>query len=187
MKHHDRTLRIIGGNWRGRKITFPQIDVIRPTSDRIRETLFNWLMHDIAGSRCLDLFAGSAALSFEALSRQAAHLTIVEQDDQVIQGIQKNLDSLEVPKARYDLHKAKAENWLPACQDQFDIIFLDPPFAKVNLPELCAQLARQGNATGLIYIESGAPLTSEDLPAHWQIHRQKRAGSVHYCLCDARG
>ncbi len=78
MKHQDRTLRIIGGNWRGRKITFPEHDGIRPTGDRVRETLFNWLMHDIRGADCLDLFAGSGVLSIEALSRGANHVTLIE-------------------------------------------------------------------------------------------------------------
>ncbi len=119
MKHQDRTLRIIGGNWRGRKITFPEHDDIRPTGDRVRETLFNWLMHDIRGADCLDLFAGSGVLSIEALSRGANHVTLIESNEAASSGISQNLALLDADPNRFDNIKSNAMTWLGQCDTRF--------------------------------------------------------------------
>lgn len=184
MKHHDRTLRIIGGNWRGRKITFPQDDVIRPTGDRIRETLFNWLMHEVPGARCLDLFAGSGALGFEALSRGAALVTWVEENPKIAQHIQDNAEKLAAEEANYQLIISNAYEWVTQPLEPYDIIFLDPPFSDERLEDLLTKIAISGLAKQSIYIETAKPLEPEILPDNWQLLRQKSTGAVSYALCS---
>jgi len=183
MKHQDRTLRIIGGNWRGRKITFPEHDGIRPTGDRIRETLFNWLMHDIRGAGCLDLFAGSGVLSLEALSRGASHVTLIENNQAASSRIAQNLSLLEADPTSFDNIKTDAMNWLGQCNTGFDIIFIDPPFASDLLPDVLEHLADRQIARKFVYLETPEELEAGDLPDHWRLSRQKRTGSVHYSLC----
>ena len=185
MQHHDRTLRIIGGNWRGRKITFPQIDVIRPTSDRVRETLFNWLMHDINGARCLDLFAGSGALGIEALSRGAESVTLVEQDKKIAASIEDNLEKLGAANNAWRVEVNDAYQWIKNQDTPYDIVFLDPPFGDDKLAELITLLTTQGIAHRYLYVETAQALESGVLPGGWEILRQKRAGAVHYALCGA--
>jgi 16S rRNA (guanine966-N2)-methyltransferase len=185
MKNQDRRLRIIGGKWRGRKVSFPDVENLRPTSDRIRETLFNWLMQEVAGAACLDLFAGSGALSFEALSRGAASVTLVEKDAGVVRALDASLGELEADRASFTLVQADATDWLAHCDASFDIIFLDPPFLDDRLPGVISQVALTKIARKWVYIESGNAITPEMLPEAWRIHRQKRAGAVHYCLCDS--
>ncbi len=183
MKHQDRTVRIIGGNWRGRKITFPEHDDIRPTGDRVRETLFNWLMHDIRGADCLDLFAGSGVLSIEALSRGAGHATLIERNEAASSRISKNLSLLDVDATRFDNIKSDAMSWLQGCDTGFDIIFIDPPFAAKLLPAVLEQLADRRIARKFVYLETPKELESNDIPDQWNLYRQKRTGAVHYCLC----
>ena len=183
MQHHDRTLRIIGGNWRGRKITFPQKDAVRPTGDRVRETLFNWLMHDIHGARCLDLFAGSGALGIEALSRGAESVVLVEQNRLVAKSIEANLEKLGAADGSWDVETRDAYQWIKTQQQPFDIIFLDPPFDDDSLPTLLNDIDENHIARHYLYIETGVELTPDKLPAGWRIDRQKRAAAVHYALC----
>ena len=183
MKHHDHTLRIIGGNWRGRKITFPAPHEIRPTGDRVRETLFNWLMRDIHGAACLDLFAGSGVLGFEALSRGAASVTLVEKHPAIARSIADNLGKLEADKGRWKVVESDARQWLEHQSDQYDIVFVDPPFADRDIQTLLGQIAEKGLARGYVYIETGDKLDSSRLPEGWQLHRQKQSGAVHYALC----
>ena len=183
MKHQDRTLRIIGGNWRGRKITFPEHDDIRPTGDRVRETLFNWLMHDIRGADCLDLFAGSGVLSIEALSRGANHITLIESNEAASSGISQNLALLDADPNRFDNIKSNAMTWLGQCDTGFDLIFIDPPFASNVLPAVLEHLAVRQIARKFVYLETPVALETRDLPNQWNLYRQKYTGSVHYSLC----
>ena len=183
MKHQDRTLRIIGGNWRGRKITFPEHDGIRPTGDRVRETLFNWLMHDIRGSDCLDLFAGSGVLSIEALSRGANHVTLIENNDSASAAISQNLSLLDADPNTFNNIRTDAIDWLGRCDTGFDLVFIDPPFASDLLPAVLNHLANRQIARKFIYVETPEKLETSDLPDQWSLYRQKRTGSVHYSLC----
>ena len=184
-----RTLRIIGGSWRGRRLRFPASPEIRPTPDRVRETLFNWLSSRVPGAHCLDLFAGSGALGLEALSRGAAQVTFVERDPAAAREIAARLTewgahqgSVEHADARAFLERTPAA--------PFDLVFLDPPFA-AGLLEESAQRLEQGGwlANGaLIYVECPASATPL-MPRSWGALKAKRAGEVgyHLYLRAARG
>lgn len=179
-------LRIIGGDWRSRVVTFADAQDLRPTPDRVRETLFNWLQPRIVGAHCLDLFAGSGVLGFEALSRGAASVTALELDPHASAAIRANVKTLHTDKLR--LEQRNALDWLrnDAQQRRFDVVFLDPPFAE-NLYEDCCRLLveRQWLAPrALVYLESGASLEDIQLPEPWQLIRHKRAGAVYYGLCE---
>jgi 16S rRNA (guanine966-N2)-methyltransferase len=179
-----RTLRIIGGTWRGRRLRFPPAQDIRPTPDRVRETLFNWLAARVPGSGCLDLFAGSGALGLEALSRGAARLTFVECDPGAAAGIAARLDEWGAHGARVE--NVDARRFLerrPA--EPFDIVFLDPPFASALLAETAGQLEQGGwlAPNALIYIECPAAREPQDaVPRSWTPLKAKRAGEVGYHL-----
>jgi 16S rRNA (guanine966-N2)-methyltransferase len=181
------TLRIIGGEWRGRRIRFPAVAGIRPTPDRVRETLFNWLMAQVPGSRCLDLFAGSGALGLEALSRGAATVTFIERDREAARGLRETASKLA--QGRASVVEADALAWLDGPASEFDIAFLDPPFGSDALARALAALDSRGwLADGAsIYVElptkSGAPA----LPAGWRLHRSGRAGAVGYHLARRAG
>lgn len=177
-------LRIIGGRWRGRVLPFPEVGGLRPTGNRIRETLFNWLLPVLPGSRCLDLFAGSGALGLEALSRGAAHATLVEQHPAAAQQLRDNLLTLEGAEAAQVVH-ADGPAWLlgQAPAQKFDVVFLDPPFA-ANLWRPAALALEQGSwltEQALIYVECPSPC-QVSLPNNWQVYRHKRAGQVQYYL-----
>ncbi|HEV7135601.1 MAG TPA: 16S rRNA (guanine(966)-N(2))-methyltransferase RsmD [Steroidobacteraceae bacterium] len=186
-----RTLRIIAGAWRGRRLRFPPSPQIRPTPDRVRETLFNWLSLRVPGARCLDLFAGSGALGLEALSRGAAHVTFVERDAAAAREIAARLEEWGARTARVD--PSDAHRFLDAAPEQpFDIAFLDPPFASALLEESAARLERGGWLAddALIYIEYPAAADpAAALPQNWARRRSKRAGDVGYHLFSraARG
>lgn len=185
MKQLDRRLRIIGGNWRGRKVRFPESDDLRPTSDRVRETLFNWLMHEVHGARVLDLYAGSGILGIESLSRGAAHVTFVDNTKRAIEAIGRTLSDLNADENNYTLAPLDAINFITACKDSFDIIFLDPPFQSADIQKLTGLIADQALADEWVYIETGETVTAAELPDGFSIYRQKRAGTVHYCLCTS--
>lgn len=176
-------LRIIGGAWRGRKLSFPDVDGLRPTGDRIRETLFNWLAPDIQGAHCLDLFAGSGALGLEALSRGAESSLLLEKHAGAAQQLKSNLQLLQADNGRVE--QADSLQWLARQKPShpFDIIFIDPPFA-LNLwtPIAAALEAHQWlSDEAIIYLE--APRDAQlQLPAHWQLHRDKQAGQVSFRL-----
>jgi 16S rRNA (guanine966-N2)-methyltransferase len=183
MKRGVRELRIVGGSLRGRKWTFPDIPGLRPTPDRVRETLFNWLAPHISGARVLDLFAGSGALGFEALSRGAATATFVDAD-------RVASDQLRATAERFGLRQAQiecavAEDFLqrqsPAA---FELIFLDPPFAADQLAPVLQQLGTRGilAPAGYCYVETAADAGLPPLPEGWIIHRHGRAGEVGYHL-----
>src|SRR5262245_27746419 len=174
-------LRIIGGRWRGRRIEFPPLDAIRPSPDRVRETLFNWLQSHVAGARCLDLFAGSGALGIEALSRGAAHVTFVDREPQVGRHLTQTLRTLGADAA--DIVVVDALRFLHGPPQPYDIVFLDPPFASGVLSQICAELARGWLApTSHVYVENPATTALPALPPGWSVHRTKRAGQVGYHL-----
>lgn len=184
----ERSLRIIGGHWRSRKITFPDREGIRPTPDRVRETLFNWLATDIAGARCLELYAGSGVLSIEALSRGASHVTLVEKDKLTWLSLKENLLHLAGDKTRYRCIHDMAMHWLASNRETFNIVFLDPPFKSDELwPALTALLDTNALCDdGLVYLETPIPLPPSELPAPLVVRRQGKAGQVHYCLAAMR-
>jgi 16S rRNA (guanine966-N2)-methyltransferase len=177
-------LRIIGGKWRGRRIRFPAVEAIRPTPDRVRETLFNWLQHVIAGSRCLDLFAGSGALGLEALSRGARQVVFVDREREVIGQLRQTLTVLGATGAR--LIALDAQRFLDGDAQPFDVVFLDPPFTTEYLPEICAALEARGwlSARAYIYIEQPSHVRPPTLPASWNLLKSGRAGEVGYHLAQ---
>jgi len=178
-----RVLRIIGGVWRGRKLRFAASAAIRPTPDRVRETLFNWLARAIPGARCLDLFAGSGALGLEALSRGAAHVTFIEQDVAAVAELRTRVREWQSGDAR--VLRTDALRYL---RDEpplrFDIVFLDPPFAAGLLGSAAQLLERRAwlAPQALIYAENAADEGLPGLPEGWQELKSKRAGEVGYHL-----
>lgn len=181
-KRLSNRLRIIGGAWRSRYIDFPAIDNLRPTPDRLRETLFNWLAPCIQGARCLDLFAGSGALGLEALSRGAAESVFVDQHPAVIQQLHENFTRLGVANA-YTV-QADAVLWLAGSSRPFDVVFLDPPFGHDLIPPICLALEEGGwlASPAWIYLEAEKSLTGLTLPTTWSIFRERTAGQVTYRL-----
>jgi 16S rRNA (guanine966-N2)-methyltransferase len=175
-------LRIIGGEWRGRKIEFPPVAAIRPTPDRVRETLFNWLQLVTPGSRCLDLFAGSGALGLEALSRGAAEVVFVESDVQAAGQLSDNLRVLACDRGT--VVRTSARQYLEGAVEPFDVIFLDPPYAERLLAATCRRIEERGwlKPDGLVYLEDAAAAGAPELPPPWTLHRSKRAGEVGYHL-----
>ncbi|MBS0580158.1 MAG: 16S rRNA (guanine(966)-N(2))-methyltransferase RsmD [Proteobacteria bacterium] len=176
-----RVLRIIGGRWRGRKWRFPDLPDIRPTPDRVRETLFNWLGGRVQGARCLDLFAGSGALGLEALSRGAAHVSFVDSAESVVRELRLRLAEWQAADAHVERSDALA--FLAGRPQPFDIVFLDPPFASGLLAATAARLTEQPwlAAGALVYVECAAG-EAPPLPRTWQALRTKRAGEVGYHL-----
>jgi len=180
------SLRIIGGEWRGRRIRFPRGSDVRPTPDRVRETVFNWLQSQVAGRRCLDLCAGSGALGLEALSRGAAEVVFVDADPAVAASLRETLGVLGAGD-RGRVQRRDALAFLRAgatAGTPFDIVFLDPPYALRALPALAALLEREGwlRDGSLIYLEDAAAEGPPELPAGWTLLRSQRAGDVGYHL-----
>jgi 16S rRNA (guanine966-N2)-methyltransferase len=179
-----RMLRIIGGSWRGRTWRFPVGD-IRPTPDRVRETLFNWLSPSIAGARCLDLFAGSGALGLEALSRGAARAVFVERAADAARELRQTLELWGGARpAMAQIHVADAMLYLAGKPEVFDVVFLDPPFAAGLLAQIIARL-EAGHwlaANALVYAECPAREALPPLPATWAVAKRGHAGEVGYHL-----
>ncbi|HEB92503.1 MAG TPA: 16S rRNA (guanine(966)-N(2))-methyltransferase RsmD [Gammaproteobacteria bacterium] len=177
-------LRIIGGQWRGRRLEFPDIPGLRPTPDRVRETLFNWLQTEIVGARCLDLFAGSGALGLEALSRGASQVVLVDESSAATRQIEANLQRLHANAAAV-VHMA-VQTFLERGPDdaRYDIVFLDPPFAQGLIKTSIDLLAEKGWLTpgARIYLETENPLRELPLPADWQLLKEKTSGQVTYRL-----
>ncbi|MDH3377172.1 MAG: 16S rRNA (guanine(966)-N(2))-methyltransferase RsmD [Gammaproteobacteria bacterium] len=185
-KHNTARVRIIGGVWRRRIFKFPTTPELRPTSDRARETLFNWLAPHISGRRCLDLFAGSGALGFEAASRGAQSVVMVDNDQQVIQQLRDNRTSLGA--TQIDIVAADALRYVDSCDRQFDLIFVDPPF-HLGLTQLaCASLLTsqclQGG--GFVYVECGLAESAAINPRAWLLHKQCTYGAVNHRLFIAQ-
>ncbi|MEM6161219.1 16S rRNA (guanine(966)-N(2))-methyltransferase [Erwinia sp. P6884] len=171
-------IRIIGGLWRGRKLPVPDSAGLRPTTDRVRETLFNWLAPDIQGARCLDCFAGSGALGLEALSRHAASVTLIELERPVAQLLEKNLATLGATAGR--VLNTNTLQWLAQQGEPHDLVFIDPPFRKGLLEQTLTLLENNGwlAADALIYVESEVENGLPTVPVSWHLHREKIAGQV---------
>lgn len=181
-------VRIIAGDLRGSRLAVPDLPGLRPTPDRIRETLFNWLAPYMAGARCLDLYAGSGALGIEALSRGAAQCQFVERDRGACRLLQDNLARLKVTGARVVADDADSFLAGPVPPERFDLVFLDPPFADDLWSATAASLERGSwlRDGTLIYVE--APLeASPALPPGWQLHREGRIGAEHFALYRRTG
>lgn len=173
-------IRIIGGGWRGRKLNVANQPGLRPTPDRVRETLFNWLAGSISGARCLDLFAGTGALGFEALSRGARCAVMVEENKQLARRLQTSRAALAAASA--EVFQAEALAWLGEPRDPFDIVFLDPPFHQDYVKKACALLVNRGHLAPSAYVytetERGVPSPAPGLKEL----KQARAGQVEYRL-----
>ena len=185
-KHSANQLRIIGGRWRGRKIGFPATEGLRPTADRIRETLFNWLGQSLTGVRALDLFAGSGALGFEALSRGAAAVIFVDPTAPVCDSIRTSISTLidgEDDKHTVVYQQTAADFLHSAPKHSVDLLFVDPPFAE-HMHDEVIRLIDQSNILApdaMVYVES--PIESRFvLPESWQEYRQKTTSSIRYQL-----
>ncbi len=176
------SLRIIAGRWRGRKLTVLDSDGLRPTADRIRETLFNWLQADVGFSHCLDLYAGTGALGLEAASRGAKNVTLVEADPKVAQQLTQHCQTLQADNCQ--VLNQSAMTFLTQNQQQYDIVFIDPPYQDLAWDSITKQLidtnALAENA--LIYVEYPRTVTSLALPSEWQLLKEKTAGEVNYAL-----
>lgn len=181
MAKPSNQIRIIGGRHRGRKVSFPDQTGLRPTGDRLRETLFNWLQPVILGARCLDLFAGSGALGFEAASRGAGSVVMVEKAKPVQRALADAIKLLGLEQV--ELQQADALDWLDREPQPFDVVFLDPPFADKLLEPVCEKLQRGWLADDArIYIEIDAKESLPELPDNWLQLKDKRAGQVSYFL-----
>lgn len=177
-----QVLRIIGGTWRSRKIHFPDNEALRPTPDRVRETLFNWLMPIMQGARCLDLFAGSGVLGLEALSRGASKAVFVESHRPSMTALQQNCKTLGADNAAF--FQGDALQFLNGSPQAFDIVFLDPPYASPLLAKSAQMLQQNGWLAehGYVYVEHAQDFDVSTLPPAWQLHRQKQAGQVCFSL-----
>lgn len=177
-------LRIIGGRWRSRQIEFAATAGIRPTADRIRETLFNWLRDVIPGARCLDLYAGSGALGFEALSRGARSVVFVDQDVRVVQRLQANAERLGAGEDAEIVWSEALEFLARRGVDAFDVVFLDPPFRDDVIGEVCRQLEQHRllSAPSWVYMETDQGRAAPELAANWRLLHDKSAGQVAYRL-----
>ncbi|WP_052282880.1 16S rRNA (guanine(966)-N(2))-methyltransferase [Kluyvera genomosp. 1] len=175
-------IRIIGGQWRGRKLPVPDSPGLRPTTDRVRETLFNWLAPSMVDARCLDCFAGSGALGLEALSRYAASTTLLEMERHVAQQLQKNLATLKAEHGK--VVNTNTLTYLNQSGTPHDVVFVDPPFRKGLLEETLNLLEAHGwlAESALIYVESEVENGMPPVPASWSLHREKIAGQVAYRL-----
>jgi 16S rRNA (guanine966-N2)-methyltransferase len=171
-------VRIIGGTHRGRKLPVPDLPGLRPTGDRIRETLFNWLQPQMPGAACLDLFAGSGALGLEAASRGAGRVMMLERVASVVEQLRTNVDLLGEERVR--IEQADALEWLQGRGEPFDMVFLDPPFADDLLETCCRRLQQNGwlKPGAFIYIETDIKKGLPGRPDNWRVVREKKTGQV---------
>jgi len=186
-KRSTGRFRIIAGRWRGRRLEFPALEGVRPTADRVRETLFNWLQPAIQGTDCLDLFAGSGALGLEALSRGAAAVTFVDRNPAVVKAIAAHLGALDCEAGTTVC--AEARSFLQRVSGPYDVIFLDPPFGSGLLRDLCQIVDERAclKPGGRVYLEHPAEAEPPVLPPGWQVLRSARAGNVSYHLASLPG
>ena len=178
-------LRIVAGKWRSRLLDIADVPGLRPTSERIRETLFNWLAPSLQGARCLDLFAGTGALGFEALSRGATLVVFVENSRRAVRAIENSVQVLDAPGAV--VHCGDAADFVrSAAPASFDIIFLDPPFADDRLEETCRLIDDRGLLAtgGRIYLEQDRAKPETPLPGRWRVLKNKTAGNVRSMLVE---
>ncbi|HKL78265.1 MAG TPA: 16S rRNA (guanine(966)-N(2))-methyltransferase RsmD [Gammaproteobacteria bacterium] len=179
-------MRIIGGHARGRRLQVPKGRDVRPTPDRVRETLFNWLQGELEGAAVLDLFAGSGALGLEALSRGAARVTFVENSRPALAALTANLETVGEPPGA-EVVRTSAWRFLRGAPDRpYELVFLDPPYGQ-GLAAQAAQALEEGGwlqARARIYVETGVEEGPPDVPAHWRQHRAGTCGEVAYRLYD---
>jgi 16S rRNA (guanine966-N2)-methyltransferase len=177
-------IRIIGGQMRGRKLTVPELPGLRPTPDRVRETLFNWLAPVIMDAVCLDLFAGSGALGLEALSRGAKQVVLVDSEPTIVAHLQTLAQALKLEAAQLKIIQSDALTVLTQLKQGFNIIFLDPPFQSDLLASCCIALETSGLLAdnALVYIECSSEVKDLPIPPQWEILKEKQAGQVRYAL-----
>ncbi len=181
-KPSQGSIRIIAGLWRGRKLAVPDIEGLRPTTDRVKETLFNWLAQDIPHATCLDLFAGSGGLGFEAASRQAEQVVMLELNTKAHQQLIRNINTLRTDNIQ--AINTDALSYLKSAGSPFDIVFVDPPFRK-GLLEQCLRLLEDNHwltENAVIYVETEKELALTNVPKNWSLYREKIAGQVAYRL-----
>lgn len=180
---YPRQLRIIGGEWRGRRLNVIESEGLRPTPDRVRETVFNWLQAWVPGAGCLDLFAGTGALCLEALSRGASHVVMVEESPAVAENLRDNVHQLGADAAT--IVNDDSQHYLQGEIEQFDIVFVDPPFKRSDLIKLSiTTLAERGwvKPGSWVYIEAPSEMAAPILPPGWILEHSKTAGQVGYHL-----
>ncbi|EOW6616328.1 16S rRNA (guanine(966)-N(2))-methyltransferase RsmD [Vibrio fluvialis] len=177
-------VRIISGLWRGRKLPVHDAEGLRPTTDRVKETLFNWLAQDIPHAKCLDLFAGSGGLGFESASRQAEKVTMLEMNPQAFAQLKTNIAALKA--SNIEAINTDTLAYLKQPGQTYDVVFIDPPFRQGLLQETVQLLEQNGwlAANAMIYIESEKELPLTELPENWQLYREKLAGQVCYRLFE---
>jgi len=188
LKPRPGRLRIVAGKWRSRLLDVADVPGLRPTSERIRETLFNWLAPSIQGARCLDLFAGTGALGFEALSRGATTVVFVDNSRRAARAIEKSAQLLAATGAT--VHRSDAIDYLRTARPaSFDIVFLDPPFADARLDDLCRLIDELGLLApgGRVYLEQERGRPGVTLPERWRLFKDKTAGNVRYMLAGVAG
>jgi len=183
MRASSGKIRIIAGKWRGRKLDVFDSPGLRPTPDRVRETLFNWLQQEVVAARCLDLFAGTGALAFEALSRGATEVIMVESNPKIIESLRQQAETLG--SENHTIQLADAISWLKQGIKGFDIIFIDPPFGQGYIEKCCAIIREDSllNDNGLVYIESEKNIS---VPAGWRTMKQSKAGQVQCMLLEQK-
>lgn len=176
------TVRIIAGQWRGRRVKVPSIENLRPTPDRVRETLFNWLSPVIRGARCLDVFSGSGILGFEALSRGAAQVIMVDESQDAVDLIMHQLQHFDAHNAV--AYRASAPNQLRTVLQPFDVAFIDPPYDSDLLFPTCQYLEDNNFLAdgAYIYLEARQPIKDNELPAGWHVKKHQQAGQVMFHL-----
>ena len=181
-------LRIIAGFWRGRKINFSDEKDLRPTSDRVRETVFNWLQADIVDANCLDLFAGSGALGFEAASRGARRVVMIDNSTKARAMIQANIQALQPQSSTIELKSGDAVVYLKNNTTKFDVVFLDPPYRSQLLSQTCMLLEQEQCLAehAKIYLEHDKNQALPALPENWCVKKNKSAGQVSYSLIDRK-
>jgi 16S rRNA (guanine966-N2)-methyltransferase len=173
-------IRIISGQWRGRKLPVMDVQGLRPTTDRNKETLFNWLMAHTQDSHCLDAFAGSGGLGFEALSRHAKRVTFIELDKKVARNLQQNLETLKAPKESAQVLCGDSLGYLSQLNDKFDLIFLDPPFNKNLIPKAIDGIEQNSLLAkeGLVYIECETQNAQYKVPPDWRLLKESQTSQV---------
>ena len=172
-------VRVIGGAWRRRLVHFPAVEALRPSPDRVRETLFNWLGQDLTGLICLDLFAGSGALGFESASRGAARVVMIEKNRVAARALHENAERLGA--AQVEVVQGDALEFLRYDTRHFDVVFVDPPFSENLLPAVLTAIVPRLAADARVYVETGEALTAG---APWRMLRGQKAGRVYFQLLD---
>ena len=176
-KTKTNQVRINAGIWRSRLLKFPDVEGLRPTPDRVRQTVFNWLGQDLTGKTCLDLFAGTGAMGFEALSRNAKSVTMVENASIAFKALKQNQELLNAQNCQ--ILNIDALQFLASNTQKFDMIFCDPPYQKDWLTKLLPLLHRHLNTDGIVYAEAEYAIEGD---AHWQVAKHGKAGNVYYHL-----